>query len=100
MTKQEEIREGVEKLVSKAYWYEGKKNVVVSITKEIISYLADNNCVLKVDRELPETLIDELEYGDATCADFRWGVSACQKDMLDNNWRCVESLIKEEKADG
>ena len=38
------------------------------------------------DAKLPETLIDELEYGDATCFDFRWGVSARTKDMLEEGW--------------
>ncbi len=38
------------------------------------------------DAKLPETLIDELEYGDATCFNFRWGVSARTKDMLNASW--------------
>ena len=52
MTKQEKIRRRVEKFVSKAYWYEGKKNVVVSITNEILSYLHSQDVVIRTD-ELP-----------------------------------------------
>lgn len=38
--------------------------------------------VVRKEAELPETLIDELEYGDQTCCDFRWGVHCAQQDML------------------
>lgn len=34
------------------------------------------------DQSLPETPIDEMEYGDAVCHDFRWGVHCAQQDML------------------
>jgi len=33
----EKLREAVEKLVSKAYWYDGQKNIVVDITKKILA---------------------------------------------------------------
>jgi len=42
----------------------------------------------KDDQSLPEIpYIDELEYGDATCTDFRWGARVAQKEMRDkDNW--------------
>ena len=51
---------------------------------------------LDPDQSLPETLIDELEYGDTTCHDFRWGVHCAQQDML-KDWIKVK---KEKKAKG
>lgn len=38
--------------------------------------------VLAKDQSVPETLIDELEYGDSVCHDFRWGVHCAQQDMI------------------
>ena len=49
MATREEIREGIEKFVSKAYWYEGKKNIVEDTTDRLIKYLHENNVVIKVD---------------------------------------------------
>jgi len=43
-------------------------------------------CIKAEDQSSPETLIDEMDYGTATCFDFRWGVSACQKDMTRANF--------------
>ena len=86
MTKQKEIREGIAGFVSKAYWYEGKKNIVVSVTGELIAYLHSSGCVLKVERWLPENkhnnLPDIIGYHDA------------QQDMLKAGYTAVELLLE------
>ena len=46
-----DIREGVEKFVSKAYWYEGEKNIVVDITAKIFSYLKSEGVVRLADKQ-------------------------------------------------
>jgi len=61
MTRQEKIQDGVEKLVSKAYWYEGEKNIVVDITKEILSYLHSQGIRLPDGSSLVE--VKEALYG-------------------------------------
>ena len=109
MTEQEEIREGVAERLYKmcakwtGVWYppwnearEEIRNDWRNTATEYLQYLASEGGVLKVERELPGTLIDELEYGWATCTDFRWGVSAAQKDMLKAGYEAVEPLIGEE----
>jgi len=51
--KQEEIRELIEKYISLAYWYEGEKNIVESLTKGLIKKLDKKDLVIKVDRDMP-----------------------------------------------
>lgn len=93
MTKQEEIREGMEKLVSEAYWYEGKRNIVVDIAKKMLLYLHSQGVVLKVDRELPETW--RVTYSDPPTPNkaYEYGQSDGKQDMLKAGYVAVESLI-------
>ena len=99
-TKQQKISDGVEKFVSEAYWYEGKKNIVVDITKKILVYLASEGAVLRVHRELPDKWSMQWD-GDLGFSD-RWfddsGETAyelAQGDMIAAGYVTVEPLIKE-----
>ena len=57
----------------------------------IVDQILDLGLVeLDPNQALPETLIDELEYGEATCSDFRWGVKAAQDDIWKDNFRRVK----------
>lgn len=53
MVTQEEIRKLVEEYISLAYWYEGQKNVVESLTKALIKKLDKKGVVVKVEDWLP-----------------------------------------------
>ena len=46
--------------------------------------LQELGVVIKVERELPD-------WKEADC--IGGGAKLAQQDMLDNNWRCVESLL-------
>jgi len=48
----------------------------------VIADLIEKRVELAKDQEPPETLIDELEYPEQTCNDFRWGVRQAQKDIM------------------
>ena len=76
MTKQEEIRSGIEKFVSEAYWYEGEKNIVTDITKQLISYLHSQGVVIKVDKKLPDTYLGwrKLEKKTKKMPDYGGGM--------------------------
>ena len=82
MSELDEMREELFKLL---YPYaDVKSGYGYALIEQILS-LATDTCRIAVVRkkgELPETLIDELEYGNNTCHNFRWGVFAAQKDML------------------
>ena len=93
MTKQEEIREGVEKFVSEAYWYEGKKNVVESITNELLQYLHSQGVVLKVKRDLPECPYIKTRYPERKA----WGWS--RNALLDAGYVAVIPLIEDIKSE-
>ncbi len=83
LVKRYTIREGIEKFVSEAYWYEGHENKVVDITARLVNYLHSQGVVFKVDKELPKPICN-------TCK-FMTG-----QEFLDAGYVSVESLIGEE----
>ncbi len=43
--------------------------------------------LLSEDQSLPEIpYIDDLEYGEQTCHDFRWGANVMGKDIIKDGW--------------
>ena len=83
------------------------KEGLIQITKskpmayQLLRFLADNNCVIKVDRELPcvyegrayGRLLTLLQYVKADDTLASAVANEAQMDMLNNNWRCVESIL-------
>jgi len=102
MTKQEEIREGLEQIL------------IPEATQEVLLYLHSQGVVIKVDRELPETadwikcpcddctaehkLIDEWGYFcDLACGKRSYWIARCRghQEMLGAGYVAVEPLIGE-----
>ena len=65
MNKQEEIREGIEKLIGDTRYNEDKY-LCDDISFMIMVYLAKEGVVIKVDRELPDCLYDSLIFPTTT----------------------------------
>ena len=85
MTKQEEIREGMENVIR---GYEGAERWSGVITDGLLGYLHSQGVVIKVDRELP----------DMPCYSHtreKTAYSRSQEDMLNAGYVAVEPLIKE-----
>ena len=103
MATREEIREGIEKFVSEAYWYEGEKNMVVDITSRLVNYLHSQGVVIKVDRELPLNkmtcnmkIIGEPEATKQVQDEIRREMAIweeVQRDILQAGYVAVEPLI-------
>jgi len=93
MTRQEELREGITKLVADTaldnQWHlvEQIKDYDYKRADQILSYLYSQGVVIKVDRELPEIpflpRIRQLEFGQII-----------QQDMLKAVFVAVEPLIE------
>ena len=89
MNNTEKVREQIAKTVGEWTWKDNFDGIYVTESDRTRCRKVANQILaipgLRVeadDQSLPETLIDELEYGESTCTDFRWGVAAAQKDML------------------
>ena len=84
-TKQEEIREGVKRLVEWAVETSKPDRAI----KDIIQYLHSQGVVLKVERKLPKN--------DWTNEDMKRAWDIAQKFMLKAGYVAVEPLFEEEK---
>lgn len=83
MTKQEEIDWGLRKFLSEWTEQDGEQ-YLYDFSLALRGYLHSQGVVIKVERELPD-------WKEADC--IGGGAKLAQQDMLDNNWRCVESLL-------
>ena len=94
-TKQEEIERLVEKYISLAYWYEGEKNLVPSLTKGLLRRLNSLDVVVKARRELP--VVSWSASPDSTPS-VEFKVAEGFREAYKNaGFEATESLIKEEK---
>jgi len=101
MTEQEEIKEGLEKLILK--WEEDSPDAGYGYEldiwiPELIDFLHSRGCVIKVEGELPKDKDFTRTGGCFSDSEkethaFDTGYFASQQDMLNNNWRCVESIL-------
>ena len=89
MTIQDKIKEGIERLVSKAYWYEGEKNIVLDITNEMLVYLASKGAVIQVEKEIPN-YPDSPHFYRVSAQD---AYKLAQEDMLKAHYVKAEPLI-------
>jgi len=94
MTKQQEIKEGIEKFVSEAYWYEGEKNIVADITDRLVRYLHDNGVVRKSDKNFRPTVEWDMT-GDTTLSQAETVSRAFREAYNKAGFVAVESLIDE-----
>jgi hypothetical protein len=103
----DKLKEKIIGILSKPLWTTAKYGINIhetrltdtskdNITARILSACADSGMVLlDPDQSLPEIpFIDELEYGDATCHDFRWGARAAQKELLTSGFKRVLEIKK------
>ena len=97
MTKREEIREGIIRLMSECYsrGISGRESPVFKpqkFLKELIPYLHSAGCVLKVERELPN--VPQAEIAPMYDKVFREGINAGQYNMRKAGYVAVESLVE------
>ena len=83
MTKQEEIREGITRLIE-IHLADDHRISATRMVRSIIPYLRSKGCVIKVEREFPKTLNTWRE--DAPIMNY-------VRRMLDDGWVAVEELI-------
>ncbi len=112
MTKQEEIREGMEKLITQ--WiikhYPIGTETFSNLVKRIQEFEDSQGVVIKVDRELPKHRLNKAELVDEAkliyelkeehfCfteeykVNYIRGYSEAEHDMLEANYEAVEPLI-------
>ena len=87
MTKQEEIDWGLRELIRKLTGEEGTV-FLYDASKKIRNYLQDNDVVVKVDRELPNSLC-----AGCSCYFVKDGRVNFQKELDKAGYVAVESLI-------
>ena len=100
MTKQEEIKGKIATLLLPVATREVNG---FEATDQILLYLHSQGCVLKVEGKLPKDKDFTRTGGCFSDSEkethaFDTGYFASQQDMLNNNWRCVESILGMEIA--
>ncbi len=92
MTKQEEIREGIDRIIQ--HWNPCASTSTdwtplhggLTVGQDLVNYLHSQGVVIKVDRELPEPVGVEILVGAI--------IHATQQDMLKAGYVAVEPLVR------
>ena len=72
---------------------------ITQVVEGLMVKLDELGCVIKVDRELPTGGKCYGEHGIFIVPDTRVEITFhTQQDMLNNNWRCVESILDKDST--
>ena len=88
MTKQEEIREGIARIV-----LGNTEPLSLVLANKLVDYLHSQGCVLRAGRELPDKEVCVYNYFT-----HRWEMVS-EEGMEDAGYGAFESLIKEEESE-
>ncbi len=91
MTKQEEIREGIFRIILDNCWTsESEEASIFGAALRIVDYLHSQGVMLKRESELPDNVCENDDGRDLTT-----GYKLAQEDMLEAGYVAVKPLIEE-----